>query len=195
MIKISKPFRSATYSSITQGFKPKEHEANDFAGKYGEFLVAPFNAKVINVVGIENDPRDFPDGSLEFGYGIRLQSVEDPTITSSYWHCQSTFPYKKGDYVTQGTVVAMMGNSGFVMAGGEIVETDMKLKFPYKGTHVHWSMGQQVGKDYTALDPSQLIEWSKPINYSLLDTINLFLMSIEGAITKVVNRTTNLNIQ
>lgn len=176
-MKLSKPFKNATPQSITQGFKLKDHEANDFGGKFGEFLVAPFNAKVINVVGNEID-MDTPDaGSLEHGYGIRLQSIEDPTYSCTYWHCQILFPVKKGDTVLMGQVVAMMGNSGFVLSNGQIVAVDRKLIPPFPGTHLHWSFGRQVGTEYTPLDPSQFIDWTIPINYSLAETLNLFVLS------------------
>ena len=176
-MKILKPFKSATKASITQGFH-SAHLANDFGGKFGEFLVAPFNAKVASITGIESDA-DTPDwGSLTNGYGIRLISMEDPTLSCTYWHCQPVFPYKKEYYVDAGKVVAMMGNSGFVVAGGGIVEVDRKLIPPYPGTHVHWSMGTQVGDQYTHLDPSTLIDWTTPVNYSFLETAYLFVLSL-----------------
>ena len=176
-MKISRPFKNATKLSITQGFSDS-HRANDFGGKFGEFLVAPFNAKVLNITGLESD-QDTPDmGTLSSGYGIRVQSIEDPTLTCTYWHCQAVFPVKKGDIVLMGQIIAMMGNSGFVLSNGNIVLEPDKLKPPYPGTHLHWSMGRQVGQEYTHLDPSTLIDWNIPINYNIMEIIGLYIKII-----------------
>ena len=183
-MKICRPFKNASVLSITNGFS-QEHQANDFSCKFGEFLVAVCNSKVLSIVGIESD-MDEPDmGSLSNGYGIRLQSTEDPTITYTYWHCQGIFGLKKGDIILQGQVVAMGGNSGFVLSNGELVEVDRKLIAPFPGTHLHWSMGKNnPDGTYTALDPSKLISWEISINYSIIDTISLFLKSIFNFLKK-----------
>lgn len=183
MIKLSKPFKGASALSITQGYS-ESHKANDFQGKFGEFIVSPFNAKVASIIGIESD-MDEPDaGSLSNGYGIRLISTEDPTLSCTYWHCQSVFPYKKGDIVLQGQVVSMMGNSGFVKSNGVYVEVDRRLIPPYPGTHVHWSMGQMIGQNYVPLDPSKLISWDIPVCPNLMETLNLFFLSISNFLKK-----------
>lgn len=184
MIKLLKPFKGATTLSITQGFH-EEHKANDFAGKFGTFLVAPFNCKILSIIGIESD-QDEPDvGSLRNGYGIRMQSVEDPSISCVYWHCQGVFPRKVGDYVQAGQVVAMMGNSGFVLSDGKYVEVDVRLVPPYKGTHLHYSMSQRTsdGVD-NVIDPSRFIDWSIPIKYNILEVASLFLKSIFNYLKK-----------
>ena len=176
-MKISRPFKNASVLSITQGFH-KDHQANDFGGKFGEFLVAPFNGKVLNITGIESD-QDTPDeGSLSNGYGIRIQSTEDPTLSCTYWHCQPIFLHKKGDIVLMGQIIAMMGNSGFVLGGGTIILDENKLKPPYPGTHLHWSMGQQIGQTYVPIDPSTKIDWQIPIKYNLIEIISLYLKII-----------------
>ena len=167
---------------MTQGFH-KDHQANDFAGSYGEFLCAPFNAKVVNVRAPENLDGLLDD--LQNGCGIRLQSVEDSTVSISYWHTLPVFPVKKGDTVIMGQPVAQMGNTGFVMSGSEIVTVDKKLTPPYKGTHVHITMG---GTDsfgnYLPLDYSSMIDWLIPVKYDTITTIQAFLQSIINILNK-----------
>lgn len=180
-LKYCRPFKNAKPNSITQGFH-QDHQANDFAGSYGEFLVAPWNAKVLNVRSPEKLDGLIDD--LQNGCGIRLQSIEDPTITISYWHCISAgFLVSKGDIVTQGQPVAQMGNTGFVMAGNEIITTDIKLIPPYKGTHVHISMGKTVGDNYTALDYSSFIDWLIPVNYDWFTAVKVVLQKISNLLT------------
>src|SRR3990167_4609156 len=160
MIKCSKPTKNYKPSNITQGFHP-EHKAVDIGGKYGEFIVAPFNSKVASVVGAEVISPDL--NYLRGGYGVRLISTEDPTISMVFWHCLGVFPIKKGDIVIQGQPIAQMGNSGFVMSGGKYVEIDIRNKPPYPGTHTHVSMGQETNGVYTHLDYSKLIDLSIPV--------------------------------
>ena len=181
-MKTVKPFKNATRNSITQGFHA-QHLANDFASAYGDWLVAPWNAKVLNVRGPENLDGLIDD--LQNGCGVKLQSVEDPSLTISYWHCLPIFPVKKGDYVNQGQVVAQMGNTGFVMAGDKIITVDQKLVPPYKGTHVHISMGQtDSAGNYTAQDYSKGIDWLIPVNYDLRTAILAILRTISNLLNK-----------
>lgn len=175
MIKISKPFRKASQLSITQGFS-NSHQANDFGGKYGEFLVAVCDSKVVNVVTATNI--ETSGDELRRGYGIRLQSITNPGFSYTFWHCQPFFPVEIGDIVMQGQPVAMMGNSGFVLSNGKVVEIDIRTIPPYPGTHVHWSAGVTVNDAYTPLDPSALIDWSITVNYNALTAINIILRKI-----------------
>ena len=180
-MQISKPYKECVPSHLTQGFN-SSHLANDWAYKFGTFLVAPFNAKVTVIRGVQN-ASDIVEGDNSFlqgGCGIRLQSTEDPTLSMVYWHCQDVFPVKVGDIVLQGQPVAMMGNTGFVQSGGQLVPYDIRLKPPYAGTHVHWTIGRQLGETYNPLDPSTLIAWGIPINYNVLDTIKFLLLKIRG---------------
>jgi len=178
MLKISKPFRNCTPQSLTQGFS-QSHQAVDFAGKYGEFLVAICNSKILNTITAENI--ESTGEELRRGYGIRLQSVENPAVSYTYWHCLAFFPVKIGDTVLQGQPVAQMGNSGFVLSNGKYVEIDIRTIPPYPGTHLHWSMGTNNSDGtYTPLDPSKLIDWSIEIKYSIIDTIKAFLQSISN---------------
>lgn len=174
MIRICKPFRSATKASITQGFHPS-HQANDFAGSYGEDLCAPFNATVANVVeSVEDQTIDANKDDLARGYGIRLISTDDPNYSITYWHTLPLFSVAKGDIVLQGQPIAEMGNSGFVVSGGEIVPIDLRTVPPYKGTHVHISFGRiKPDGNYEALDYSQFIDWLIPINYDVVTFLGL----------------------
>lgn len=177
-----RPTKSSTPASITQGFH-SGHLAVDIAGKYGEFLVAPWNCVVANVRGpqtLNNSPDD-----LSQGCGVKLQSIEDPSISFSYWHTLPIFNVKKGDIVLQGKVVAQMGNTGYVMASGKYVEIDIRLIPPFPGTHTHITTGRtEVDGTYTPMDYSQQIDWSIPVNYSVLETIQAFLQSISNIFKK-----------
>lgn len=176
MIKISKPFKGATPQSITQGFKPKEHEANDWVAPYGTFLVAPFNARVLVIRGVQqaSDVVVGDNGFLEGGCGIRLQSIEDPTFSLTYWHCQEVFPVSVGDVVMQGQPVAQLGNTGFVMSNGIVVPYDIRTKPPFPGAHTHISCGTQTKN----MDYSTLIDYSIPINYDAVAVINALIKKI-----------------
>lgn len=184
MIKIVRPFKNATKASITQGFIPKEHEANDFAGNYGEDLVAPFTCKILSIVeSPEKLVLEENNEPLLRGYGIRMQSTEDPTLSITYWHCLPIFPVDVGDYVDRGKPVAEMGNSGFVLAGWRYVEVDRRTKPPYPGTHVHISFGRtNAGGSYTPLDYQAYIDWIIPINYDM----RTFLMAMFKKILNVL---------
>ena len=175
MKKISKPFKKCTPQSLTQGFS-ESHRANDFGGKYGEFLVAVCNSIVVGITTANNIETSGEE--LRRGFGIRLQSIEYPTLSYTYWHCQPFFPLNIGDIVLQGQPVAMMGNSGFVLSNGNPVEISIRTIPPYPGTHVHWSMGQQIGQDYIPLDPLSLIDWDIPINSDVITTVKIILIKI-----------------
>ena len=177
-MKICKPFKNATKASITQGFH-SEHLANDFAGKYGEFLVSPFNGKVVNIIGAET--LDGSQDLLRNGCGIKIQSAEDPSMSISYWHTLQIFPVKKGDVVLMGQPVAQLGNTGFVLANGKYVEIDIRTLPPYPGTHVHITYGK-VKEDgtYENLDYSSFIDWDIPIKYDLITAIMATLQSIKN---------------
>lgn len=168
MIKVCKPFKTATRQSITQGFSDS-HKANDFMSFYGDWLVAPFNAKVAVIRGVQNaeDIKVGDNSFLEGGCGIRLVSIEDPTISLVFWHCQDSFPVNVGDTVVQGQPVAMMGNTGFVESGGQYVSLDRRLLPPYPGTHTHITFGTET--EY--LDYSQFIDWSIPVSYDLKSVV------------------------
>lgn len=172
-MKNCKPFKTATKRSISQGYHA-EHRANDFVSFFGDILVAPFNCKVIKIIGLEN-AADMAKDLLREGCGIRMQSIENPDITAVYWHCQNVFPVSVGDTVLQGQPVAMMGNTGFVMAGGVVVPYDIRLIPPYPGTHLHYSMERKDGDGGLPLDPSDFIDYTIPVSFNLITTIRNIL--------------------
>lgn len=179
-MKVSKPYKSCKPSDLTQGFH-EGHQANDWASSYGTFLVAPFKARVVALVkgeGVSDDTAPFKGG-----YGVRLQSVEDPDVSMVYWHCSSVFPVEIGDVVEQGSPVAQMGNSGFVMSNGQYVEVNIRNKPPYPGTHVHWTGGRLVNGVYEPWDMSQHIDWSIPVNYDTVTTVWSILQKIANLLT------------
>ena len=180
-MKISALFKGMNPNHITQGFTLKNHEANDIASYYGTPLVAPFNCKVVNVVSTTQIDNGW---ELERGYGIRIQSTEDPTLSMSIWHCQPFFPIEIGDNVFQGTVIAFMGNSGFVLSGGQVVPVDIRTVPPFKGTHAHVTIGHTVNEVYTPSDYSKLIDYLMPINYDLRTSIMATLNKITNFLKK-----------
>lgn len=175
MIKISPPFKGAKPNNITQGFS-EAHKANDWASYYGTPLCAPFNAKIAVIMTAENIDKGY---ELERGYGIRLVSIEDPTISMTYWHCQPFFPVNVGDTVYQGDVVAFMGNSGFVMSNGTYVEIDIRTVPPYKGTHTHLSISQND----VLFDFSQHVDYLIPVNYDIRTSVGVVLRKISNFLT------------
>jgi hypothetical protein len=181
MIKICKPFRTCTPACMTQGFSDA-HKANDFASFYGDWLVAPFNCKIGVITGVQNAGDVVASGYpfLEGGCGIRMVSIEDSTISCVYWHCQDVFPVNVGDTVLQGQPVALMGNTGFVEAGGVYVPIDQRLIPPYKGTHTHISFGTQT--EY--MDFHTFIDYSIPIKFDLKSSIINLLAKIKSFLPK-----------
>ena len=168
-MKICKPYRECQQWHLTQGFKP-DHLANDWGYKYGTFLVAPFNAKVLSIVGADKIGTD--TSYLRGGYGIRIQSIEDPTLSMVYWHTLPVFPISVGDIVLIGQPICQMGNSGFVLSAEGYVEVNIRTLPPYPGTHTHVTIGHNNSDGtYTPLDFSKLIDWSIPIKYDLLTSI------------------------
>ena len=178
---IVKPFKNAKPTDITQGFSDS-HQANDFASTYGTFLCAPFNAKVLNIVTASNI--ETTGEELRRGFGIRIQSIEDPTISMTFWHCLPFFACEIGDTVLQGQPIGQMGNSGFVLSGGVYVEVDIRSLPPYPGTHTHISMGQNIGGVYSPWDYSKVISWDIPINYSVIDTVSFLLKKLASFLNK-----------
>lgn len=177
MIKCSRPYASCTLRDLTQGFS-QEHQANDFASKYGTWLLAPFDAKVNVVTGAEDISvyENNPSFELKRGNGIRLVSIENPDISIMYWHCLPIFPVKVGDTVVQGQPVAQMGNTGYVVSNGVVVPYELRDKPPYLGTHVHLSFGTKVQN----WDFSKFIDWTIPVRPDYDTAIKMIIKRILG---------------
>lgn len=182
-MKICKPFKEANPQSITQGFglnpnpiQPNGHTGNDFGGKYGTFLVAPCKVQITNI--IDNLDLDInSDEEVRKGFGIAMRPLEGPPDTFFlYWHCLPIFPVKINDIVEQGMPVAQMGNSGYVMWGGQYVPVSDRNNEPHKGTHVHFEyfIGSPIeGRKY--LDVLPLIDWTIPVGGGVLEAIQAIL--------------------
>ena len=149
----------------------------------GTFFVAPFPCVVGNVRGAVT--LDNSEDDLRNGCGIKLVSTQDPRISLSYWHTLPVFNHVKGDFLQQGEVCAEMGNTGWVETNGKLVPVDIRLIPPYPGTHTHISMGRNnEDGTYTAMDYSSQIDWSIPVSYNLIKTIQGFLRNISNLFNK-----------
>jgi hypothetical protein len=181
IMKLVKPFKTCAPDKLTQGFI-EGHFANDYVSFNGDFLVAPFNCKITTIRGVQNyeDIKVGDNTYMEGGCGIRMTSIENPALSCVFWHCQTVFPVNVGDIVLQGQPVARMGNTGFVLSGGEVVSYDRRLVPPYPGTHVHITYGTE--KEY--FDFSQFIDWSIPVEYNLRETIINLLWKIVNIFKK-----------
>jgi len=170
-MKISKPYKNAKPSDVSQGFSYK-HPAVDFASKYGTFLVAPENCIVDVIVSAKKIDESL--APLERGYGIRIKSIANPNTSHTYWHCLPVFPVKVGDTVLQGQPVAQMGNSGSVRTGSKWIPVEIRAKKPYLGTHLHW----QYLLEGVPKDPLNYIDWDIPVKYNLLVVIRAIIQNI-----------------
>ncbi len=169
-MKITAPFKGAHVGNITQGFH-NNHKALDMAkphGTYGTWLVAPFPCKVIRVKSAMKFETDAAF-ELQQGYGVLFQSIEDITITCSYWHCLPFFPIEEGQILDRFAPMAQIGTSGWVESGGKLVPLKERTVFPFKGAHVHWSM---------PYDFAPIIDWLVPVQFSELTAISLTLKKI-----------------
>ncbi|KKK86477.1 hypothetical protein LCGC14_2762880 [marine sediment metagenome] len=159
-MKIAKPYKKAQSRHVTQGFH-SNHLAVDLAYKYGSYLVAPENCRIVKIVKAEVISESLAD--MKRGFGIRLKSVSRNAY-HTYWHCLPVFPVRVGDFVLQGKPVAQMGNSGSVMVGGKWLPVEGRLR---RGTHLHWDMMI----DQIQVDPLKHIDWDIPVRYSMITAI------------------------
>ena len=186
-MKIVKPFKNCYPNSLTQGFTLKQHEACDYTGKFGEFLLAPFDCRIERM--IRGEKLNGNTQEVETGCGLLMISTENPNYRVSYWHCQPIFPVEIGELVKQGQPVAQMGNTGAVYGNGQfysVAEREQEYSestpsnLPKKGVHVHISYGFGDGSAEGTVnrDISKEIDWTIPVSYSLLDAISMTLKSI-----------------
>lgn len=173
----SKPYQNAELSHISQyfGVNPKDYQPNghtglDMVAKYGTWLSAPNDCKVVNVITVTNIGTSL--APLRRGFGIVLQQIADPTIYYLYWHCLPVFPIRIGDIVKQGDIVAQMGNSGFVMKGGKVVPIEDRNKSPYLGTHVHYEKFTESNGVREYLNPLTETIWSTEIKDEMPEVAN-----------------------
>jgi murein DD-endopeptidase MepM/ murein hydrolase activator NlpD len=154
---------------ITQTYSEK-HKAVDWFLEYGEFLVAPFNGRVIDIITDENIYDCFWN-DFRRGYGIVMKS-DTENLYVLYWHCLQAFPVNKQQVIRQGQPVAQAGNSGLCYSNNVLVKDEDKLKPPFPGTHLHEEVfTSNPDGTRTYIDPLTIIDWSIKINYSVLDAI------------------------
>lgn len=178
---ICRPSKKSTINNITQyygvnpqPYQPTGHTGIDiaYANCYGEFLVAPEDVEVIQLIDAENISPDL--APLSRGYGILMRSIKNPSVEYLHWHCLPVFPCEEGDFIKQGEEVAQIGNSGFVMQGGTIVPISDRLKPPYYGSHTHFER-RENGR-YT--DPLTYIDWSIEVSGVELSVIQKIINNL-----------------
>ena len=187
-MKDSKPYQNAKIAHISQYFgvnptdyQPNGHTGLDMVAPYGTWLSAPVDVRIVKLINGTNIVESLDP--LRRGYGILMQSIEDPTIYYLYWHCLPVFPVKVGDIVKRGVIVAKMGNSGFVMVGGVVVDIKKRNIPPYKGTHVHYEKFKMVDGKKEYLNPLTETRWSLVIKDEIGEQIN----AIKSILNKIIN--------
>ena len=179
MLKLTKPYKTCQRWNVTQGFH-EIHKAVDIGGKYGEDLVSPFNGKVVNITeDIPEQTIDLSKEDLRRGYGLTIQSIEDPDLYFMHWHTLPFFSVSEGETVRQGQPVCEMGNSGMVYQNGIYVEVDLRLIPPYRGTHTHCELYKKnPDGTRTYLDYLQYIDWDLEIEYDVSTFISLIIKNM-----------------
>src|SRR3990167_3990064 len=160
-----RPFKKQLIGNISTPFS-QIHQAVDYFDKYGTPLVAPEDCEVLGITGEEFTPNDY--GPLRKGYGIKLRGDYDWLL----WHCQPVFPVRVGEKVKAGQIVAYMGNSGNVLAGGKYVPVEERANEPHSGTHLHMECWNGV----TRIDPVPLL--TEEPNYGYFDAIKAITITI-----------------
>lgn len=177
---ICKPFKNCTVTSVTQKFNvpntypPYFHTGVDFVSSFGTGLVAPVTCRITNI--IDDIPWQSPEAEAEEirkGYGLVMQSVEQPDTYYLYWHCLPNFPVSIGQIVEQGRLVAQMGNTGYVLTGGQYVPIGNRFIPPYKGTHLHYEGFKEVNGKREYFDVLSLIDWEIEVKYDYDSVLNI----------------------
>ena len=163
-----KPYYNSSISHITQPFgvnptpyHPNGHTGVDFAFPlcYGTNLVAPEDVVIKMVIDQKTfDPVKYLE-NLSKGFGVLMTSVKNPDIDYLFWHCINPIPVKIGQIVKQGELIAQMGNSGFVMVGGNIVPIELRNAPGMPGSHLHYE--KRVNNVYA--NPIPNIDFSIPV--------------------------------
>ena len=164
-----------------QPYQPKGHKGVDWVYEYGTWLSAPVDVVINNIIEGTNIVESLEP--LKRGYGIIMQSIVEPDIYYLYWHCLPVFPVKIGDRVKQGEIVASMGNSGFVMKGGVIVDVEDRNTPPYLGTHLHSEKFRLIDGEREYLNPIADIDWTIEVKDEIPETIN----AVKVVLNKIIN--------
>ena len=154
------------------------HKALDITGNktnfgYGTPLCAPENCTILGIT--DTGKLDDPD-ELAYGYGVSFKG--ESGLTYLFWHCLPIFPVWGGDLVSQGQIIAYMGNAGNVYQGGQYVPLSERTSKPYKGTHVH----VQVEMNGVRIDPLPLIDFSQQPTYTTLDFMGAYIKILQKQI-------------
>lgn len=113
----------------------KHHNGIDIVAPWGEPMYAIEDAVVVSV-------KENPDG---YGKYVRIRSthLQDGAYRCwTYGHC-SDILVKEGQKVSEGQLLAKMGNTGFVISGS----TPFWEYNPYAGTHLHLGLRYLVPDD------------------------------------------------
>lgn len=192
MVKHTKPIKGLTHGDITQTYH-SGHEALDIVkfkqgliNGYGVPLCAVEDSRVDLVIGNGYTPDSTKN--LERGYGVWLTGLETG-VPYVMWHTLPYIPISVGDIIRRGKIVAWVGNSGLVRAGGMDVPLDKRTANPYPGTHLHleyFSRGHTAG-DWRGqnVNPLDYIDWSLEPTYTLGDYIAAMVNTVANMV-KVV---------
>lgn len=158
---------------ITQGFRPSNnpsHDSVDFQVwddslserenkrlSFGSQFVLPVDATCTNV-------NDF--GTMNpLGNGIDFEWQEDGFYyTLHFWHTVYN-NYNKGDRVKAGSIVALMGNTGFVFEDGVKMPT---AENPYGGVHCHLRFSRYQ-KDPWGIGNINIVSLDPTLYFDVLD--------------------------
>ena|SRR3990167_1418407 len=158
MNSITKPYKRFSVLNITQGFH-SGHQAIDCVSSYGTPLVAPENVLIEQIITPTNLNEE---GGLKNGYGLWMVGQETGN-RYLYWHTLPILPVWGGDIIGRGKIVAYMGNSGNVFAGGVYVPLEERNREPHQGTHLH----EMVKTNGLFIDPLTIMDVSTEPTYTV----------------------------
>lgn len=131
----------------TPGHNGLDFIVRDAKRGYGTPIISATSGKVTKVFDSMTDTR---------GAGIYIQQTNgNEIIETVYWHL-SEIIVKVGERVTEGQVIGLMGNNGFVMP-------KPTPDRPYDGTHLHFAVRRYINhfsknNDYRGfIDPTPLL--------------------------------------
>lgn len=182
---ICSPYKNAKLINITNYFGQHPewyggipHTGCDWVSFYSCPLVAPEDCVVDNIITENNISNDLTP--ISRGYGIIMKGISGKFHL--FWHCLPVFPVGLGQSIKQGGTVAFMGNSGFVLVGGQVVPIELRNKLPYSGTHLHQEIFTIKDGKRIYEDPLSLIDFSIPISYNLIESIQIVINKIKNLI-------------
>ena len=178
---LTKFFKGMKPHHITQGFNGN-HQALDIVGSYGTPLCAPENCLVLGIRGDSFTPDN--TSNLKYGYGIRLKGLETGK-EYLFWHCLPYFPVWGGDTVKRGSIVAFMGNSGYVLVGGKEVRVDERLSPGKPGSHLHIEMFEDRNGEELKVNPLPIINWSWEPQWTKTDFIKAIMVCLSKMLRAV----------